>query len=370
MPESYSGSEKSSDGGRLGLADKISPAVSDYYDALFNNMDEYFGMVSDKTHADRTIDAGFALSGESLTERESQLTAHFNAAPVTEKYSYLMKHYMEEYRTKLEERVNLSCNESVEASASVERHRHDRPSALDALSSFGAANKQWAERLEALEQTAADKRKDFQNLRSYAETSHLVEIDAFQFAVEQTRKISPAVTKQYQEHSQREFRKLLTFDPIRLYDKLTMEYVNFYIADAGKKFFGLQESRDILQTRLQEHEAARPGFLKNLTTLGSAGKIWQGERDALTRKMDKIKAAMTEQHTKREECKKGWPSHAAGKDACNFIQALHPEVVEACERYVARQWEKSNAARLEQQKDRQAGGENGNEQSQDKGLSR
>ncbi len=415
MAEQNVRQEGSSQAGQFGLSASVSDAVKDYYALLFDNVKEFIGHneeglkeyeqenaglaakldagdldpseeksirdtmrinterigeINDFLNSDMAIKVGIDFSAQMLDDAEPELTDSFNAAPVTEKYACLVTRYIDEYRTDLQTRVDLSHADSIGASFDVDSHRRDRPSAWDALTSLGSAGRQWAERLNALEQTSADKKKDWQDLQAYAETSSLVEIDAFQFGVEKTRELFPKIAEQHQEHNRREFEKMLAFDPFRLHDKLTKEYANFYIADAGKKFFGLQETRDAHQSRLQEHDAARPGWLENLKTFGGAEKAWKNQREVLAQKIGEIKVQMAEQHKKREACRDGWLSEAARKDAAHFIQALHPEVGKACERHAARNWEQANAARLEQQKERQAERESGNEQAPSNGLSR
>ncbi len=143
------------------------------------------------------------------TYAEPELKDRFTAAPITEKYACLVKRYMEDYRTDLEMRVDLSHKGYVEASAEVDSHRCDRPSVLDTLTSFGYAGRQWVERLGALEHTAADKWKDWQHLHAYAGTDSLVDIDSFRFGVKKTQDLFPKIAEQYSEHKRVEYKEAL-----------------------------------------------------------------------------------------------------------------------------------------------------------------
>ncbi len=90
-------------------------------------------------------------------------------------------------------------------------------------------------------------------------------------------------------------------------------------------------------------------------------------RDVLAQEISGIREQMAEVRKNREDCKEGWLSATAREEAKKMVLTQHPEVVEACEQHMARHWEETNAARLEQRKERPAGRESGNEQSRDNG---
>ncbi len=415
MAESRLESERPVDVGRFGLAANVSEAVTDYYDLLFDYVKEYISHneegrkeyeqenaelaaklaggdldpaeelairntmrintaqisdVNDFLNSDIAHKVAIDFSVDVLDGTEPELADRFKAAPVTEKYACLVNHYMEEYRADLETRVNLSQEDSIGASFDVDSHRRDRPSAWNDLTSLGSAGRQWSERLDALEQTAADKKKDWQDLEAYAGTSSLVEIDAFRFGVEKTKDVFPDIAEQHQEHRRGEYKELLEADPVRLYSDLIMEYSTAHVADMGEQLSRLQDDRDARQSLLREHDAAKPDWVKNLATLGNAEKTWKAEREVLAREIAGIKEQMAEVQQNREECREGWLSESARNAAKQMLLSRNPEVAEACDRHMARHWKESNEARLAQQKERQAGRESGNEQSTDKGLSR
>ena len=275
---------------------------------------------------------------------------------------------MEDYRTDLETRVDLSHKGYIEASAEVDSHRRDQPSVLDALTSFGSAGRQWVERLGALEQTAAGKWKDWQDLQAYAGTDSLVDIDSFRFGVKKTQELFPKIAEQYSEHKRAEYKELLEADPVRLHSDLIMEYSTEHVADMGEKLLGLQHDRDARQLQLREHDASKPGWLKNAATLGNAEKTWRTEREALAREIAGIKEQMAEVQKNREECRDGWLSETVRSEAKQMLLSRHPEVVKACEQHMARHWKAANEARLERQRARLAERESGKEP--DNGLAR
>jgi hypothetical protein len=241
MTESRFGQERTE---RFGLAE-VGGAVSDYYDLLFDNVQEFIGINREELReyeaanaelektlensalgdaerqaltaekeknqgqiealrefmgSSRILEKGIELSGEILDDNEPELTDRFNAAPVTEKYACLVLHYMDEYRTGVEARVNLAHKSYTEASVAVDSHRSDRPSAWDTLTSLGAARKHWAERLEVLDKTADGKKKDWENLKVYVGKTDLVDGDAFRQGVEKTKEFFPEVVKEMDRH--------------------------------------------------------------------------------------------------------------------------------------------------------------------------
>ncbi len=258
MAEPIFEQDRSAQHRNFGLADSVSEAVKDYYDLLFDNVKEFIshneeglkeyeqenaalaaklaggdldpageqtirntmrinteriGEINDFLNSDMAHKVGIDFSADMLDGNEPELTERFNAAPVTEKYSCLVTRYMEEYRADLETRVNLSQEDYIGASFDVDSHRRDRASAWDDLASLGSAGRQWTERLDALEQAAADKKKDWQDLEKYAGTSSLVDIDAFRFGVEKTKDVFPDIAEQHQQHKRGEYKELLETDP-------------------------------------------------------------------------------------------------------------------------------------------------------------
>ena len=254
MEEQNANQAKLSHYGHFGLSDSVSAVVVDYYDLLFDNVQEFIshnkedlkeyeqenselaaklaaggldqsgeqairnamrtnaeriGEIQDFLNGDRARKAGIDFSEDILDDVEPELTDRFTAAPITEKYACLVKRYMEDYRTDLETRVDLSHKGYIEASAEVDSHRRDQPSVLDALTSFGSAGRQWVERLGALEHTAAGKWKDWQDLQTYAGTDSLVDIDAFRFGVKKTQDCFPKIAEQYSEHKRVEYKEAL-----------------------------------------------------------------------------------------------------------------------------------------------------------------
>ncbi len=372
MAESKLGSERPVDCGRFGLADKISPAVSDYYDLLFDNVREYIGITReevneyqrdnaeldakltamltddpdhdkeaanaiyaamhenekriDELHAflqsDRLIPVGIEHAEHILDDGEPELTDRFNAAPVTEKYSCLVNSYMKAYRSDLEEKVNRVRNEYTDISVEVYDHRHERPLTLDTLASFRAAHTQWMERLDALEHAADGKKKDWHDLQSYSETSSLVDIDAFRFGEKKVGELFPKIAEQFNEHKQAKYKDLLAADPVKLYSDLMMQYSTAHVATMGEQLFELRHDRDLRQNQLQEHDAEKPDWLKNLATFGNAGKAWKTEREELARNIAGIKKQIAELEKDREECKGGWLSEAARKEANAELEAV------------------------------------------------
>ena len=339
----------------FGLSESISEAVSDYYALLFDNVQEFIshneeglkeyeqenaelaaklaeggldqsgeqairntmrinteriGEIHDFLNSDMVNKVGIDFSVDILGDSEPELMDRFNAAPVTEKYACLVKHYMEKYRADVEARGE------------------------------------------------------------HAEVGSLVEIDAFRFAVEKTKDFFPKIAEQYSDHKQAEYKELLETDPVRLYSDLIVEYSTAHVADMGEQLLKLQRDHDIRQSQLQEHDATKPGWLKNASTLGHAGKTWEAGREVLARRLSGVKEHIEEVQKSREECREGWLSETARREAKQKILSRHPEVVDACEQHMARHWKESNAARLEQQKERLAERETGNEQSSDKGFSR
>jgi hypothetical protein len=333
---------------RFDLAE-VGVAVKDYYDLLFDNVEEFIdmnheeareyeaenielakmlaagGTGHDEAESIRSdirgnneridgihrflngrgaVKAGIELSAELIDDNEPELTDRFNAAPVAEKYACLVNRYMDENRRALD----------------------DDPSQSDPLA----------------------------------------EIDAFRFATERVREFFPKVAEQYEEHKREEHRDLLKSDPNKLHSDLMVRYSTEYVASAGKRMLELLHTRDAFQSGLREHDAAKPGWLKNLATLGEAGKTWEDERGVLTREIAGCESEMAKQQKLREECRDVWLPEPARQYAKGEIASRHPEVVEACERHMARRWEKENEARLE----RQAKRDGGNEPTKDNGLSR
>jgi hypothetical protein len=94
-------------------------------------------------------------------------------------------------------------------------------------------------------------------------------------------------------------------------------------------------------------------LLKNLATFGNAGKIWTDGRERLAREIAGSEDKMAELQRLREECKGGWLSETAREHAKGEMRSRNPEVIEACERHMARHWEKTNGERLEKQEVRQ-----------------
>jgi hypothetical protein len=337
----HSGKEALADVAQFGLADKVGGAVRDYYSLLFDNVKEYIGMnreelkeyevenaglrgklehggigdderkalletmakndaviskIRDFMGSDRLFEVAIEFSGEILDDSEPELADRFNAAPVAEKYACLVTHYMEEYRVGLEARGDPPRNE------------------------YGAAS------------------------------GSLADIDAFQFGIERTRDFFPGIAKRHEERKREEYRELLVSDPVKLHSDLMVEYSMAYVADMGRRLRELRHDHDAFQSEMREHEAAKPGWLKNLTTLGNAGKVWTDGREKLAREIAGSEEKMAELQRLREECKGGWLSETAREHAMGEMQARHPDVVEACERHMARHWEKTNGERLEKQK--------------------
>jgi hypothetical protein len=203
-----------------------------------------------------------------------------------------------------------------------------------------------------------------------SQSDPLAEIDAFRFATERVREFFPEVAEQYEEHKREEHRELLESDPIRLHSELMVRYSTEYVAGAGKRILELMHTRDAFLSGLREHDAAKPGWLKNLATLGDAGKAWEDERGVLTREIAGCEGEMAKQQKLREECKETWLPESARQYAKGEILSRHPDVVDACERHMARHWEKENEARLEMQAARRDGRDSGNEEKRDNGLSR
>ncbi len=401
---------------RFGLSDSVGEAVRDYYDLLFDNVQEYIGMNRDELrgyeaenaelreklkndsiigderqvlvesleknqeqilrlqefmNTSRILETGIQFSGEILDDSEPELTDRFNEAPVAEKYTYLMMRYMDEYRQEvLKSQIEQSHEMCVMASTVVDEHRRDIPSAWDNFSSLGNAGKRWAERLDVLEQIAVGSRKDWQELRAYADTESLVAIDSFRYGAEKVREFFPELARQYEKHKQVEYAELLKSDPVRLQSDLMTKYAADYVANVRPVFLEVQHACDALQSRLREHDAVKPGWMKNLVTLGNAGKTWKSERVVLTQKIISCEKQVTELQRLREECGAGWLSETARKYAKGDIEERHPEVVEACERHMAQHWQQKNEERLEKQEARQAERGSGAEKMLDNGSSR
>jgi hypothetical protein len=328
---------------QFGLTDKVSGAVSDYYDLLFDNVETFIGMnrgelkeyeaenseLREKLErggmgdderktlletmkknekmsselrglldSDRIFEMGIEFSGEILDDNEPELTDRFKEAPVAEKYACLVAHYMGEYRAGLETRGDPGSGGGV----------------TDAS---------------------------------------LVDIDSYRFGIEQARKFSPDIAKQHEERKREEYRELIASDPVKLHSVLMVEYSTAYVADLEKRLHEVQHDHDVFQSGLREHEATKPRWLKNLTTLGKAGKVWMDGREKLAREIVGNEDKMAELQRLREECKEGWLSETASEHAKGEIRSRNPEVVEACERHMARHWEKTNGERLEKQAARQ-----------------
>lgn len=411
----YSGEDWSANIARFGLSEQVNDAVSDYYALLFDNVKEFveinrnelkeyeaenaelqrgldsrdLGDADRKTltaqkekaqeqiqrlrefmNSRRILERGIEFSGEILDDSEPDLTDRFNAAPIIDKYACLLKHYMEEYRTELDSRVNLSHTISMEAAASVDAHRCNRPSTWDALTSFGSAEKQWGERLSILEHAADSSSKEWLALQAYAETSSLVDIDAFVFGAEKTKDFFPKIVEQYNAHKLAEHRVLLETDPVKLHSDLLVKYSTEYIADAGKRLLEVQSNREALQLGLQEHDAAKPGRLKNMAALGHAWATWESEQERLVREVAGCEKQIAELQKIREGGKEAWLSEPARKHAKGEIRSRHPEVAEACERHMDRHWKQTNEERLAKQESRQAARESPAEKTLDNGSSR
>ncbi len=328
---------------QFGLTDKVSEAVSDYCALLFDNVQEFIGMNREELKeyetenaglreklesvemgdderktlletvakneerieelkefmgSRRILETGIKFSGGILDDVEPQLTDRFNIAPVTEKYTCLVAHYMKEYRAGLDARGDLSRDEYNEASG------------------------------------------------------FLVDIDAFRFGVERVQEFFPEIARWHEECKRGEYRKLLVDDPVKLHSDLIVEYSTAYIADMGRRLRELRHDHDAFQSGLREHEAAKPGWRQNLATLGKAGKAWTDGRKKLVGEIAGNEEKMAELQKAREDCRDGWLSEHARKYAKEEIRSRHPEVIEACERHMARHWGKLNEERLEKQEAR------------------
>ena len=354
MSEHNHGQDRLASSRRFGLAENVGGAVKDYYDLLFDSVNEFIGMnheeileyerenaelaaklagggldqsgekairdtmrrntervgeIREFLNSDRAIPLGLDFSEDVLNDSEPELADRFNAAPIAEKYSYLVNRYMDEYRDGLEGRADPQRNDS------------------------------------------------------------LAEIDAFRFGTDKVREYFPKVAEQHEERMREEYKELLASDPVRLHGDLTAKYSMEYVAGAERRLLELQHDLDVLQSGLREHDAAKPGWLRNLATLGAAGKEWAGAREMLARELAGCDSEIAKRQQLREECREAWLSESAREHAKGVIASRHPEIVEACERHMARHWEKQNEARLERQKERQAERDDGNGQSRDEGLS-
>jgi hypothetical protein len=201
-----------------------------------------------------------------------------------------------------------------------------------------------------------------------AASGSLADIDAFQFGIERTRDFFPGIAKRHEERKLEEYRELLASDPVKLHSDLMVEYSTVYVADMGRRLLELRHDHDAFQSGLREHEAAKPGWLKNLATLGGAGKAWTDGWERLVLAIAGSEENMAELQRLREECKGGWLSETAREHAKGEMRSRNPEVIEACERHMARHWKKKNEARLEIQETRQAERDGGDGKTQDNGI--
>ena len=398
--------------GRFGLATNVSEAVTGYYDLLFDHLKEFIreeedgalGYEQENAQLEIRLAAGgldqseeksirdtMRIGSERVTEineflnsgiateigidfvtdildnAEPGLTNRFNAAPISEKYAYLVNHYMEEYRQSVEARVEASRQQYAESYATVYDHLRTRPSAVENRDSSGAAVMQWNERSNTLQQES-DRRWDaLQESVKYAGMDALVEIDAFHIASQKTKQNFPDIARGYAFHRRQENLELLETDPVKLHDRLMEQYTVKHIVDAGQRISILRHECDDVQSRMEQHEAAQPDWMENFKTLGQAGKIWQQGMDSLLCELDGLKSAITDLEALRADCR-GPRTAELAKDE---IASLHPDVVDACKRHEAQRWDEANAERLEKQQARIAERESGShEQSQNSGLSR
>ncbi len=195
-------------------------------------------------------------------------------------------------------------------------------------------------------------------------------IDAFRFGIEKSREFFPKIAEQYEEYKRKEYASLLENDPASLHDDLMVKYSVAYVVDAGRRLSELRQEHDACQAGLRKHEATNPGWLKNVVTLGHAGKTWKGARETMMRDLAGREREMEEKQLLLDDCRYGLFPQTVRDYAKGEVLSRHPEVVTAREQHMARLWEQKNGERLEKQEARQAERDGAGGKMLDDGLSR
>ncbi len=381
----------------------ISSEVRDYYDSLFENVDFYFQTVREEIEgfrqeinelekqlavaehdadkdalsarlleimddlenreaylsSDRILAHGIEFSADILDDDEPELTDKMNDFPGSEKHAYLTEKFSEIYKRELAEKVVSAQNASAETVTHVENHKRDRPSVWENAVSLGSADREWEKRLARLEREAAADEQRCQKLVTYSADEPLVDRDAEHTARKKIGLYFPDVRDQYFSQNRQEFSKKLNDDPVKLHADLIEEYSNSYCGEVGDTLSWAENDLAHAVYSLEEHDGARPGVGALISSFGKAQGEWEEKRDGLLKSIEQQRDKVERLESLRREVKGGWRSEAAREVAKATIADLHPEVVEACDVHMKRNWHDANNARLEQEQVRQAGRDEG-----------
>lgn len=391
MEKLYLHWERLADDAHYGLTDQIGKSVRDYYDLLFDNVNVFIDinreeleeyriadaelgqkmenkniseaerqtLIAERTEiwkrseslkefmeSNRILDVGIELSGEILDDCEPELTDQFNAAPVTEKYCYLVNRYKDEYRADLKERIDRVDKAADVASMDVEEHLRSKPLFWDNMSSFGNAGRQWKNQLDVLKRLSDNDWRGWMSLSGYSEKDSLVDMDAFRFGVDKVRELFPKIDGQHQELMEEKYKELLKDDPVKLYGDLLAEYALAYVADTKKLHVGMQCDCEVLCSQLLDHEEAKPNWFRNAITLGSARESWEKQQESLVKKISEHRERIAELSKLCGDAMGAWLSESARDYATQAIESLHPEVEEACNQYRTQRLGQINGVRL------------------------
>lgn len=316
----------------------INPAVQEYYDLLFDNINFYhetirdeIGEITQENHdlaaklegnepgidrdaitktiaenaqliKDRTeylsgpnvFLHGAEISADILDDSEPELSDRFRDAPISDKYNCLVEKFGQEYKAEVHARLSQSEG-------------------------------------------------------SHAESDSLMTMDGEWQARKKISECFPDIDKEYHKHLDEEYAKQLKDDPVRLNANLVERYADAYVGEIGNELSKTEEQLALQQKALADHEEARPGIIDNIKSLGAAQKSWQEKKRLLSRDIENTEIEIGKLADIRKKVEGGWTSETAREHAKERIKLKHPEVIEACETHMKRHWQGVNDERLERQ---------------------
>lgn len=166
--------------------------------------------------SDALIKDGFKMAAEMIYDNEPELSDPFWEAPISEKYSYLMDRFAQEYVSDQAKQLADAERKSVEACACLESHCGNKPTVWENIRSLGAAEREWGERLKELRTDVVDGLKERQRMADSSGSTALVGPDAEHAARKKMTEFFPEIVAEHKKQQEQEYAELLRDDPVKL----------------------------------------------------------------------------------------------------------------------------------------------------------
>lgn len=359
------------------MANEFNPVVKLYYDGLFENLEFYLTDIApgDDAHWELgSVDVqrqGLRMSAEVMSDQYPQLDELLSKTSITERYDYLLHRYANEYRTNMDKEVAERTGKAEESLGRLESHNKARPSSWDTIKSTGAAEQEWKGEKDLLERRYREDLKRVDDLVKYFRPEPVLSCDAEVFAKEEVEKYFPQLKDEQQRFREGEIEVFTELDPADLYERMVLSYSVEYVAEIGDKLKHAQKALDAAKRSLENHEGEKPDLLTNVRSFGDAVEKWETRRNEIVSHIDHVtKLAEWSGGLRSQLLEEGRMSPLAREKGVIPVQVLHPQLVEARNEVLARQWTALRQEQVESRESRADGHEVKPDQEQSPGMMR